>query len=262
MRRSPLLLVLALISSAGLACPAGATVLAGFESGLGSVTTVGNAYVVDDGFGGGTPEGLFALFLSTFPNGDGLLGPLSGSVIDQTLPPAVADTTVESFLGLAPGALDAITPGNGNPTVEGSAAQLTFTTTGVRDLHLEFILFSNETDFWAPNYTDFFFTTLTGEGPVARGSVIDPLFASPGTVFDRDTGWLQVDWLGLAPGTYTLGFGIMDVFDSDLGSAVLVDDIALIPEPRAAALLLVGLGGIWVVGRPRRRLAAQAVHAD
>jgi len=254
MRRSPHRPLLALVATLFLAAPAHAVVIAGFESGLGSVTTVGNAYVVDGSFGAAIPEGSFALFLSTFPNGDGLLGPLSGSAIDQTLPAAVTDTTVEAFLGLAAGALDLISPGNGNPTVEGSAAQLSFTTTQVTDLHLEFILFSNETDAWAPNFTDFFFTTLTGEGAVERANVTDPLFASPATVFDRDTGWLQVDWFGLAPGSYTLGFGVMDVQDSDLGTAVLVDSIELVPEPRSAALLCVGLGGIWVAGRPRRRL--------
>jgi len=259
MQTPPLRRILALASLLSLAPPAGATVVADFEAGLGDLTTVGNAYLVDDGFGAGIPPGQFGLFLSTFPNGDGLLGPLSGSVIDQTLPPAVSTSVIESFLGLAGGDLDAIVPGAGNPTVEGSAAQVTFTTTLVMDLRLSVILFTNETDLWAPNFTDFFFTTLTGEGAVAQVDVTDPLFASPGTVFERDTGWLQVEWLGLAPGTYTLGLGIMDVQDSDLGTAVIVDDIELVPEPRSFALLGAGLGGIWLVGRPRRRMDSPTI---
>jgi hypothetical protein len=250
MPRSLPRLALALVPTLLLAGPAGATVVAGFEAGLGGVTTVGNAYVVDGSFGAGIPEGLSSLFLSTFPNGDFLLGPLTGSAIEQTLPPAVATATLETFLGLAAGDLDAVSPSN--PTVEGSAAQLSFTIAVPMDLHLDFILLSNETDAWAPTFTDFFFTTLTGESAVEHRSVVDPLVASPGTVFDRDSGWLSVDWVGLAPGSYTLGFGIVDVQDSDLGTAVLVDNISLVPEPRIAAMLFFGLGGIWVAGRPRR----------
>jgi hypothetical protein len=234
-----------------LAGSARAYILAGFESGLGSFSTVGNAYVVDGSFGEPLPEGGFGLFLSTFPNGDGLLGPLTGSAIEQTLPAAVGTATLESFLGLAGGSLDAISPGAGNPTVEGSAAAGTFAVPSAFDLRLQVILFSNETDAWAPDFTDFFFTTLTGEGAVEHLNVTDPLSASS-TVFDRDTGWLTVEWLGLAPGTYTLGFGVVDVQDSDLGSAVLVDAIEIIPEPRAAAMLGLGLTGIWLAGRPRR----------
>ena len=91
------------------------------------------------------------------------------------------------------------------------------------------------------------------EAAVERANVNDdPLFASPGTVFNRDTGWLLVEWVDLAPGAYTLGFGILDVQDSDLGTAVVVDNIELVPEPRAMLAIGLALVGIWLAGRRRR----------
>lgn len=192
--------LLALATTFTLAGPAHAALLAGFETDLDGFATAGDVYRVDDSFGAGSPEGQWGLFLSTFPNGDGLLGPLSGTPIDQTATPAVAASVLESFLGLSAGDLDAISPTN--PVIEGSAAQRSFTTSVTTTLRLEVILLTNETDTWAPNYTDFFFTTLTGEGAVERANVNDdPLFASPGTVFNRDTGWLLVEWIDLAPGS-------------------------------------------------------------
>lgn len=251
MRLSPRPWLAAAVATLALASSAEALVIGGFESGLDGFTTVGDVYRVDDGFGTGMPEGSWGLFLSTFPNGDGLLGPLTGDPIEQTGTPAVATSVLESFLGLAAGALDAISPSN--PTVEGSAARLTFTTTAVTTLRLEYVLLTNETDAWAPDFTDFFFTTLTGEGAVEQANVRDEALFASGTVFDRDTGWLFVEWADLPAGTYTLGLGLVDVQDSDLGTAVIVDNVEIIPEARTAAMLSLGLGGIWLTGRPRRR---------
>ncbi|MBW2315010.1 MAG: hypothetical protein JRH10_12525 [Deltaproteobacteria bacterium] len=242
--------LLALLATLGLATSAQATVVGGFEAGFDGFATVGDVYRVDDSFGAGIPQGNWGLFMSTFPNGAGLLGPLTGTPIDQTATPAVPVGTLETFLGLTGGDLDAASPTGA--VVEGSAAQVAFTTTATMTLRLEVILLTNETDAWAPAYTDFFFTTLTGEGVVERTNVLDPLVASPGTVFDRDTGWLLVEWVDLAPGTYTLGVGIVDVLDSDLGTAVIVDNIELVPELRVALMLFAGLGGIWIAGSPHR----------
>ena len=246
-------------SLAALACafvwasPAQAVVIAGFEADLDGFTTTGDVYRVDTGFDASLPEGNWALFLSTFPNGAGLLGPLTGTPIDQTATPVVTASVLEAFFGLAAGALNAPLSPSGNDAIEGSGAQLDFTIASIQTLRFEFSLLTNETDAWAPDFRDYFFTTLTGQPITVQGDVFaSPLVASA-TIFDRETGWGVVEWLDLPAGTYTLGVGLVDVEDSDLGTAVLFDNIQLIPEPRAALLTSLGLAGMWLLGRPRPR---------
>jgi len=237
-------LVLALVST-----PAHAVLLS-FETGLDGFSTVGDAYLVDTGFDGSIPHGSQALYLSTFPNGGGT-GDLTGDPIESPRPsPAVAGSVLESFLGLAAGTLDALSP-SGNPVVEGSAALLSFTTPATTTVSLQFNMLTNETDVWAPTWRDYVFTHLTGQPDAVHADVeASPLSASS-TIFNRETGWLTVTWADLPAGSYDLGIGVADVQDDNVGTAILLDAVSIVPSPRAALLLGFGVAGIWIAGRPR-----------
>jgi hypothetical protein len=234
-----------------LAAPAQALVLASFESGLDGFTTVGDAYRVDTSFDASIPDGSWALYLSTFPNGGGI-GDLTGDPIESPRPsPAVAVSVLEGFLGLAAGTLDGISP-SGNAITEGSAARLSFTTTAVSTLSLRFAMLTNETPVWSPTWRDFVFTTLTGQPATVEADVDASPLAASGTIFNRDTGWLTVTWADLPAGSYDLGIGVADVQDDNVGTAILLDQVLLVPEPQVVLLFGVGLTGIWLAGSPRR----------
>ena len=221
-----------------LASPASA--LSTFETGFTGWTSAGDVYRVDTTFDANIPQGSWGLLLTTFPNDPGNLGPLSGQPIENPASPAVSASVLEAFLGLPADALDAPLSPSGNDAIEGSAVQRTLVVGETFTLRFEFNLLTNETVGWAPDYRDYFFTSLTGQGTAVHADVFSTPLSPSATIFDRETGWGTVEWVGLPAGTYTLGIGVVDVLDADLGTALLIDDVQLIPE--APLVLMLGLG--------------------
>jgi hypothetical protein len=77
-----------------------------------------------------------------------------------------------------------------------------------------------------------------------------------------ETPWSPVTHFFLSAGTYTLGFGVVDVEGIDVSSAILIDAVVIrparggpngVPEPGAlAAVPAAGIAGFWVLRRRRR----------
>jgi hypothetical protein len=86
-------------------------------------------------------------------------------------------------------------------------------------------------------------------------SVVSSTFNSPtNTPFDRATDYQTFTYTLTSPGSYTLGFGVLDEFDFATTSGLLLDNIRVeannLPNvPEASALWGIGAIGLLLFGR-------------
>ena len=182
----------------------------GFEFGtFRNFRTIGNTSIETADFGSGPSEGTFQALLTNGVSDSG------GSVVTSD---------IEEFLDLAPGLLDGL--GNGDVT-EGSAIKQTFTADAGDILTFDFNFLTNEDA--TSLFNDFaFFTvnpfTLELADTTDPTSLDDPLGSAN---FSAATSFETVSVAISAPGTYTLGFGVVDAGDSIVESGLLLDNIQL-----------------------------------
>jgi hypothetical protein len=202
----------------------------GFETGdFTGWATAGDTTVVMEAFGVVPPQGQFQAQIST--------------LVD-----AVSDTDIETFLGLTPGTLDGL--GNGD-AVEGSAIRQTFSATAGQILTFKWNFLTDEdVDFADPDFNDFAFFSIAPAAFELADIVTWPLF-SPATGILNQTGYQMGMFTIPATGMYTLGFGVMDAGDGGIESVLLVDDVAVVPEPASMALMLLGAPGLLAARRRR-----------
>ncbi len=182
----------------------------GFETGdFTGWTTIGQTSVATATFGSGPTEGTFQALLQT----GGAVG----------IP--ASDTALETFLGIAPGSLDAIdNVDSWTGATEGSAMQVTFTAQAGDVVSFDWNFFTDEMD--QPSiYNDFAFVTLTSPTPIAMRNSTPVGSTVPG--FDGETGFQTTSIPLSTSGTFTLGIGVMDVNDPAVNSAILVDNVAI-----------------------------------
>lgn len=214
----------------------------GFESGLGSVTTIGDDLLVtQNDFGAAVPQGSQALLLTTVSSvSDGA----SASGDD-----AATIAAAETFLGLDPFIL-AVDGALGDV----SAMKLSLTVAVGDVVSFQYRFFSNAV---AGDGEDFAFYTfgLTGETPVviSFADALDASGFSESAYFGGETGIVTVTLpAATTAGTYTLGIGVTDKTDDAVGSGVMVDNIQVtaVPEP-ASAVLALGAAGLLLARRRR-----------
>jgi cysteine-rich repeat protein len=173
----------------------------GFETGdftgwLVAGTTA--ATVVGAGFGTGPTEGSFQALLTSG----------SGSASDSSL---------ESFLGLSPGALDGL--GNGNAT-EGSAIQQSFNATADDTFAFDWNFLTDEST--PSGFNDFAFVVVNGTVQTLANTFSS--FIPSLTGFSAETGFQSFCFTALG-GANDIGFGVVDVADFVVDSAVLIDNV-------------------------------------
>ena len=133
---------------------------------------------------------------------------------------------------------------------QGSVITQTTTVAAGQSVRFSYDFLTNEDPGDPIHANDFAFVTL-GDTILTLASVEDPpkglTLAPASTGFTSHTGYVSFNF-DVAPGTYTLGFGIVDVDDGATPSGLLVDNVAVVPEPWirsmwiAAGLLLAGAG--------------------
>ena len=145
---------------------------------------------------------------------------------------------------------------------EGSAFKLSILITpGANVIRLSYDFLTNE--FPPDNHLDLAFAVLLDSSNSVVGGI--RTIATPASVdfnnlalqlpggfpFLFHTGYSTFDIVVATPGTYTLAIGVIDRTTADIPSALLVDDVRIVPEPSTVALAFAGLG--LLVGYQRVR---------
>jgi hypothetical protein len=158
---------------------------------------------------------------------------------------------IEEFSGLAIGALDQ----GGDFAYEGSAIRQTFSVAAGDTLSFDWNFFTHEASQGLP---DFAFVVIDG--------VLSTLaFAADATLPSVPLGWTTGTSTGVhgfshayaAGGVSTMAFGVVDVGDYNVTSALWLDNVSVtpVPEPKDWMLILAGVGLVGLmVERNRRRL--------
>lgn len=195
--------------------------------------TTGQATVEDSSFGLEPSNGTYQAVLETLQDTTGTSG---------------AD--LESFLGLTAGSLTS------SGVTEGSAIKQTFVANAGDILTFQWD-FLTDLDPSESDYNDFAFFTLN--------NILNPLADTSNatntnffTRLAKETGYQSTSYKITTAGTYVLGFGVVDMGDTTVNSALLVDNIKLsaastsVPEP-TSTLGLLALGAFGISWRLRQQ---------
>ena len=99
------------------------------------------------------------------------------------------------------------------------------------------------------------FYTIADEGFLLADPNLSNFVPSDIALFNEETGYASFSTGPLPGGTYTLGFGIVNVGDIATSSGLLVDDVAIssgngsgnaVPEPSTMALVCLGLTALGI----------------
>ena len=199
----------------------------GFESGgLSGWQSIGTGEVVSGGFGIPPAAGIFQALLTNHPAGS--LGVSVGQV--------------EAFLGVSSGALDSL--GSGSVT-QASALKQTITANAGDIISFSWNFLTNE-DPLSAGTNDFAFFSIVPGTPSTLANTFSSLSPSSSSIFSFDSGYSVFTVQILSAGTYTVGFGVADSGDTDISSALLLDNVKLttsaVPEP--TSILLSTIGGL------------------
>lgn len=237
----------AMLIATGGQARAGMIVNGGFESGVfGSEwSTIGITSVEDSGFGTGPSSGTYQALMRT---GDGE-NPGEGG--------GAASSSIDTFLGLSAGSIDALSSGT---TTEGSAIKQEITGSIGDTFSFDWNFLTNELTPQPTNFNDFAFWSLVSknDGELLADTFF-PTFSISGTLFEEETGYNTTTFTLPSTGTFTLGFGVMNVDDYLIESGLLIDNVtavtsAPIPEPSSLAIFGIGacMAGVGVARRRRR----------
>ncbi len=211
----------------------------GFETGtFNGWMTIGDTSIQTAAFGTGPSEGTFQALMTT----------ADGSVDESVL---------ESFFGLSDGTLDSLIPNQFNDDAEeGSGIKQTITVAAGETLSFDWNFLTNE-DTPDGEFNDTAFYVIDGDAFLLANTFSS--FVASGA-FDEETGYSTFTTGPLAAGTYILGFGVVDVADTDVTSGLLIDNVrggeggGPTPVPEPSTLLLLGCGIIGMAGLARKKM--------
>lgn len=234
-RRSVTLAAAVLVVSAAGA-KADPIVNGGFEAGLGGWSLVGNGTTVGVVQDYPVPEGAQQALLSN---------DLTASNIGD----------LEALVGVPPFGLD---NGSAFGAVEGAGIGQSISVMAGEVLSFSWAMLTNEGEgiVGAQGFDDYVFVAIDGQLTVlasALTSAFQPL-TQPG--YQRGTARMTTVVPFLAGGTYFLSFGVVDIDDTEVDSALLLDSVTVgkpVPEPGLVSLF--GAGLVAFVGLHRRRRA-------
>ena len=136
---------------------------------------------------------------------------------------SVSDSDLEEFLDLASGSLDGLVGGN---ATEGSVIKQEFTVEAGDIVSFDWNFLTNEA---TPSFTfnDTAFLSVSGftfELADTEATFVD---ASGVDRFNEQTGTQTLTFSIAAAGTYTIGFGVVDVTDEIVDSGLIIDNVAI-----------------------------------
>jgi hypothetical protein len=148
---------------------------------------------------------------------------------------------VEDFIGIPLGALDS----NDNFAFEGSVLKQTFNVNAGDTLTFNWNFFTNESSTGA----DYAFVSING----ALTTLATPLDATNSSLpYAYTTGFQTFNQTFNTASSVTLAFGVVDVNDYNVTSALWFDNVAVVPEPETYAMLLAGLGLLGFASRRKQ----------
>ncbi len=208
----------------------------GFETGtFNGWMTTGDTSIQTAAFGTGPSEGTFQALMTTD----------DGSVFDGSL---------TSFFGLPVGTFDTLA---GENATEGSGIKQTITVAAGETLSFDWNFLTDE---FTPDdvFNDTAFYVIDGDAFLLANTFSS--FVASGALIE-ETGYSTLTTGPLAAGTYTLGFGVVDVVDTGVTSALLIDNVrggggggGPTPVPEPSTLLLLGCGIIGMAGLARKKM--------
>ena len=184
----------------------------GFESGLDSWEVLGDVSTVDGSFGEAPSSGNAQAILTTRDTAGG----------------RHSDTDIAAFLGLQGSTLDAT---HGTNVTAGSALRHETTVEAGAVLTFDYNFLTQEFTSIYNSFNDLAFFTIVGEGieetHILADTHSDGFSPSGAFPYQESTGYRQFEHTFETGGTYTIGFGVSDVLDSVVDSALLLDSIQL-----------------------------------
>ena len=255
---------LAIGVSVSFPATAKATILnGGFEEGFQSWKTVGDYRTETSAFGIKPSQGKNQAFLSTayqellgFDNNSNPI--IGGNAAPVTFISGFAEEeSLEGFLGFSTflGDQSLYDIATAEP-MEGSAIKQTFSASGGQKLSFSWNFLTNESveqaavdDLTYPEFNDFAFVSLQSESGTKFFNLADTIskFSDSSSVFSKETGFKTFSYILPSSGEYTLGIGVVDAGDGTRISALLVDEVAAVPENTATLGILL-FGTLVTVG--------------
>jgi hypothetical protein len=180
--------------------------------------------------------------------------PTSGTYHALLSTGANSAASIEAFLGLTSGTLNAI---SGGTATIGSAIRQSITGQAGDVLSFDWNFLTNEF-LEEALYNDFAFWSLVNQqsGELLADTFFVP-FVLSSTTFTSETGYQATTFTLTQSGTFTLGFGVMDVQDQAIRSGLLIDNVQLTssasPIPEPSSLVVFGLAALGLVYFRRRK---------
>jgi hypothetical protein len=195
-----------------------------FEGGtFGAWTAIGRSGVVTaEQVNVGTTSGVYQAAIT---NGDAFTDLNGGLPLPGVSGTSQSIGTLEGQLGLAGGTLASLaSPGS---PAEGSAIKQTLNVAAGDTLHLRWSFLTNE---FTPEgtFNDFAFVTIGGSAFLLADTAF-PAFVPSQSVHFQETGYQTFEHQFTSPGSVTIGLGVVDQFDGEIHSSLLVDCVELIP---------------------------------
>ncbi|MGH8102652.1 MAG: PEP-CTERM sorting domain-containing protein [Chthoniobacterales bacterium] len=229
-----------------------ATLIEGFENGLTHDSTVGDASIQLSYFGIDPTQATHQLALSTinFLSDPGYT-PISGSSS------AASAVAIANFLGIPTGTIrDGLVAGQ-----EGAAFQINLGTLNAGDvITFDYNFLTDEVQPGAHNDFAFYTLGLPGNTPIVADTFSGLLHPTTGmgNPFVLETGYHGFSITIGTAGMYTLGIGVVDGTTTDVPSALLLDNIQLLPVPEPSTLAL-ALVGAWLLFAARRLVTKRSI---
>jgi hypothetical protein len=171
------------------------------------------------------------------------IGPVHGA--SQALITTGGNTSraaIEHFLGIEPGTLDTFTA---YPATAGTALRQSLTVEAGRVLSFDWNFLCND---YVP-YNDFAFFSVNGEVHKLSDVAECDGLGNGNASFQDQTGFSSFSYTFSAAGTYTIGFGVIDVRDTSVAAGLIIDNVhtdeplavvkssmVLMPYPRSYVL--------------------------